>query len=74
MIVVKNALAKFVVSLIVWYTKIVAILKTNQTMKRLSFRQQKEYENSTQCNIICNKFVESDATGLKGFEYDNITS
>ena len=42
-----NALAKFLVSLIVWEAKIVAILRTNPAMKRLSARQQEEQLSAT---------------------------
>ena len=42
-----NALGEFLDKLICWITEIVAILSTNRTIKRLSARQQKEYENST---------------------------
>ena len=44
----ENALAKFLDSLIVWEAEIVAILRTNQAMKRLSASQQEKYDNATQ--------------------------
>ena len=47
----KNAVAEFLDALIVWEAKIVAILRTNQAMKRLSARQQEEYDNATRCYI-----------------------
>ena len=45
----KTALAEFLDALIVWEAEIVAILRTNQAMKRLIARQQKEYYNATRC-------------------------
>ena len=37
----ENALGKFLDRLIVWEAEIVAILRTNRAMKRLSARQQR---------------------------------
>ena len=61
----ENALAEFLDSLIVWEAEIVAILRTNRAMKRLSARQQKKYDNATRCYICRQEFVESEAKGPK---------
>ena len=60
-----NALGEFLDSLIVWEAEIVAILRTNQAMKRLSARQQEEYDNATRCYICRHKFVKGKAKGPK---------
>ena len=57
----ENALTEFRDLLIVWEAEIVAILRTNRAMKRLSARQQKEYDNATGCYICRHKFVEGEA-------------
>ena len=54
----KNALAKFLGTLMVWETEIEAILRTNRAMKRLSVHQQEEYDNATLCYICRHEFVE----------------
>ena len=71
MIVVENALAEFLDSLIVWEAEIVANLRINQTIKRLSARQQEEYDNATRCYICRHEFVDDEAKGPK--VHDNIT-
>ena len=43
----ENALAEFLDTLILWETEIVSILRTNRAVKRLSARQQEEYDNAT---------------------------
>ena len=45
----ENALTEFLDTLIFWEEEIVAILRTNRAMKRLSARQQDEYDNYTRC-------------------------
>ena len=45
----KNALADFLDALIVWEAEIVAILRTNRAMKRLTASQKEEYDNATRC-------------------------
>ena len=47
----ENALAEFLDTLIVWEAAIVAILRMNRAMKRLSARQQYEYDNAKRCYI-----------------------
>ena len=69
----KNALAEFLYALIVWGAEIVAILRTNRTMKRLSARQQEEYNNVTRCYICRHEFEESEAKGPKVRYHDHIT-
>ena len=69
----ENALAEFLDTLIVWEAEIVAILLTNQTMKRLSVRQQEEYDNATRCYICRYEFVEGEAKGPNVRDHDNIT-
>ena len=69
----ENALAEFLDSLIVLEAEIVAILRTNQAMKRLSARQQEEYDNATRCYICRHDFVEGEAKGPKVRDYDHIT-
>ena len=59
----ENALAEFLDALIVWDAEIVAILWTNRAMKRLSARQQKEYDNATWCYICRHEFEEGEAKG-----------
>ena len=56
----ETALAEFLDSLIVWEAEIVAILRTNRAMKRLSARQQEEYNNATRCYICRHEFVEGE--------------
>ena len=46
-----NALTEFLDSLIVWKAEIVAILRTNRAMKRLSACQQEKYNNARGCYI-----------------------
>ena len=69
----ENALAEFLDALIVWEAEMVAILRTNQAMKRLSARQQEEYDNATRCYICRHEFLESEAKVLKVRVHDNIT-
>ena len=69
----ENALAEFLDSLIVWIAEIVAILWTTRTIKRLSARQQKEYDNATRCYICRHEFLESEAKGPKVRDHDHIT-
>ena len=64
-----NALAEFLDTLIVWEAEILAILRTNQAMKRLSARQQEEYDNATRCYICRHEFVEYDAKGPKVIQH-----
>ena len=52
----ENALAEFLNALIVLEAEIVAILRTNRAMIRLSARQQKEYDNATRCYICRHEF------------------
>ena len=68
-----NALAEFLDSLIVWEAKIVAILRTNQAIKRLSTHQHEEYDNATRCYICCLEFIEGGAKGPKVCDHDHIT-
>ena len=56
-----NVLAEFLDALIVWEAEILAILRTNRGMKRLSARQQEGYDNATRCYICRHEFVESEA-------------
>ena len=53
----ENALAEFLNTLIVWESEIVAILRTNRAIQRLSARQQEEYDNANQCYICRHEFV-----------------
>ena len=69
----ENALAEFLDSLIVWEAKIVAILRTNRAMKRLSARQQEEYDNATGCYNCRHDFVEGEANCPKVCDHDLIT-
>ena len=48
----ENALAEFLDTFIVWEAEIVAILRTNRAMKRLSARQKEEYDNATRCHSL----------------------
>ena len=57
----------------VWEAEIVAIFRTNRTIKRLSARQQEEYENATRCYICHHKFVEGKTKGPKVRDHDHIT-
>ena len=41
-------------------------------MKRLSARQQKEYDNANRCNICRHEFVEGEAKGPKVCDHDHI--
>ena len=59
------ALAEFLDSLILWEAEIVAILRTNQAMKRLSDRQKEEYDNSARCYICRFEFVDGEAKSPK---------
>ena len=43
----ETALAEFLDTRIVWEAEIVAILRTNRAMTRLSDNQQEEYDNAT---------------------------
>ena len=47
-----NALTELLDSLIVLKADIVAILRTNRAIKRLSARHQEEYDNATRCYIF----------------------
>ena len=69
----ENALAEFLDTLIVWEAEIVAKLRTNRAMNRLSARQQEEYDNATQCYICRHEFVEGEAKGPKVRDHDHIT-
>ena len=69
----ENALAEFLDSLIVWEAEIVAILRTNRAMNRLSASQQEEYDNATRCYICRHEFVEGKAKGPKVRDHDHIT-
>ena len=69
----ENALAEFLDSLIVWEAEIVAILRTNKAMKRLSARQQEEYDNATRCYICRHEFIKGEAKGPKVRDHDHIT-
>ena len=70
----EHALAEFLDALVVWEAQIVAILRTNRAMKRLSARQQEEYDNSTRCYICRHEFVESETKGPKVRDHDHITA
>ena len=61
----ENALAEFFDALIVWEAEIVAILRTNRAIKRLSTRKQEEYDHATRCYICRHDFVEGEAKGPK---------
>ena len=50
-----------------------AILRTNRAMKRLSARQQKEYDHATRCYICRHDFVEGETKGPKVRDHDHIT-
>ena len=50
-----------------------AILQTNQAIKRLYARQHEEYDNATRCYLCRHKYVEGDAKGLKVCDDDHIT-
>ena len=63
----------FLDTLIVWEAEIVAILQTNRAIKRLSARQQEEYDNATRCYICRHEFVDSEAKGPKVCDHDHIT-
>ena len=69
-----NALAEFLHTLIVWVAEIVAILGTNRAMKRLSARQQEEYDSANRCYICRHEFVEGKAKGPKVRNHNHITS
>ena len=69
----ENALAEFLDALIVWEAEIVAILRTKCAMKRLSVRQQEEYDNATRCYICRHEFIEGEAKGSKVRDHDHIT-
>ena len=69
----ENALAEFLDSFIVWEAEIVTIFRTNKAMKRLSARQQKEYDNATRCYICRREFVEGEAKGPKVRDHNHIT-
>ena len=57
----ENALAEFLDTLKLWKAEIMAILRTNRAMKRLSARQEEEYDNATGCYICRHEFVEGEA-------------
>ena len=69
----ENALAEILDTLIVWEAEIVAILRTNRAMKRLSANQQEKYDNATRCYICRHEFIESEAKGPKVRDHDHIT-
>ena len=69
----ENALSEFLDALIVWEAEIVAILRTNRAINRLSVRQQEEYDNATRCYIFRHEFVESEAKGPQVRDHDHIT-
>ena len=69
----ENALAEFLDSLIVLEAEIVAILRTNRAMIRLSAGQQKKYDNATRCYICRHEVVEGEAKGFKNRDHDHIT-
>ena len=69
----KNALAEFLDTLIVWEAEIVAISQINRVMKRLSARQQEEYDNAILCYICRHEFDEGEARGPKVRDHDHIT-
>ena len=50
-----------------------AILRTNRAIKRLSARQQDEYDNAFQCDNCRHEFVEGEAKGPKFRDHDHIT-
>ena len=60
-------------ALIVREAEIVAILRTNRPMKRLSARQQEEYNNATRCYICRHEFVEAEANSPKVRDHNHIT-
>ena len=67
------ALAEFLDSLIVWEAVIVAILRINQAITRLSVLQQKEYDNATRCYICRHEVLEGEAKSPKVRDHDHIT-
>ena len=69
----ENALAEFLDTLIVSDAEIVAILRTNRATKRLSARQQEEYDNATKCYIYRHEFFEGEAKIPKVRDHDHIT-
>ena len=69
----KNALAEFLDALIVWETEIVAILRTNRAMTRLSIRKQEESNNATRCYICRHKFIKRKTKSPKVRNNDHIT-
>ena len=69
----ENALAEFLDALIVWEADIVAILRTNCSIKRLSVCQHKQYDNATRCYICRHKFIEGETKGPKDRDHDHIT-
>ena len=69
----ENALSEFLHALIVWEPEIVPILRTSRALKRLSARQQDEYDNATRCYICRHEFVEGEAKGPKVRDHDHIT-
>ena len=71
--VVANALAEFIDALIMWKAEIIAILSTNRAIKRLSARQQEEYDNAARCYICRNEFVVNEAKGPKVCDHEYIT-
>ena len=50
-----------------------AILRTNRAIKRLSARQQKEYDHATRCYLCRHEFIEGEAKGPKVRDHDHIT-
>ena len=69
----ENALAEFLDAFIVWNAEIVAILRTNRAIKRLSARQQEEYENATRCYICRHEFVINETISPKIRDHYHIT-
>ena len=69
----ENALAEFLDALIMWEANIVAKLRTNRAMNRLSARQHEEYGNATRFYICRHEFVEGEAKGPKVRDHDHIT-
>ena len=69
----ENALAEFIDTLIVREAEIVAILRENLAMKRLSARQQEKYDNATRCYICRQEFIEGETKGPKVRDHDHIT-
>ena len=69
----ENALAEFLDALIVWETKIVAILRTNRALKRLNICQQQKYDDAIRCDICRYQFVEGETKGPKVRNHDHIT-